>query len=277
MADQWNDEQLAYLVRFKHVEKILSGMPGLNDQTVAALFGISGADYRAIRDAQNDAARTAAAELMFEPGIEAAIEALPLRDDDTVVCLGDSITDDTSSWAEILRHLLAAARPAVRIVNAGISGDTTSQMITRFGEVVAARPAWILCLAGTNDARLHGLHPSKCLVSLLETEANLRMLANYAATQLDAVRWLYLTPPPVIEHMIGSHWFLGSLQMMWRNENLRQIAAVVRREFAPFVDLDEVFGCPPSPRLLLDDGLHPSLAGQQAMAKAVLTRWASLA
>jgi lysophospholipase L1-like esterase len=37
-------------------------------------------------------------------------------------------------------------------------------------------------------------------------------------------------------------------------------------------DLWEVFGNPPEPEFLLPDGLHPSLAGQKAIAAALVKR-----
>jgi lysophospholipase L1-like esterase len=36
------------------------------------------------------------------------------------------------------------------------------------------------------------------------------------------------------------------------------------------VNLQDVFGLPPDPALLLPDGLHPSLAGQTAIVRAVV-------
>jgi lysophospholipase L1-like esterase len=36
------------------------------------------------------------------------------------------------------------------------------------------------------------------------------------------------------------------------------------------VDLQAVFGLPPAPSLLLPDGLHPSLAGQKKIVRAVV-------
>ena len=38
------------------------------------------------------------------------------------------------------------------------------------------------------------------------------------------------------------------------------------------VDLVPIFGQPPKPEFLLDNGLHPSLAGHQAIAKALIER-----
>lgn len=142
-------------------------------------------------------------------------------------------------------------------------------MITRFLEVVQAQPAWIICMAGTNDARHHGLQPTKALVSVDETERNLRMLRHYAATQT-AAEWVWMTPAPVIEEKIGAFWSLGPFQMQWPNANVTAVADAVRRQPDTVVDLYPLFGSPPNPLLLLDDGLHPSLAGQKVIVRALV-------
>jgi len=205
------------------------------------------------------------------PVFAAQVDRLPFRRGDVVVGLGDSITDDDQSWLEILRHLLEIRRPQddIKVVNAGVSGDTTSQMITRFLDVVLDEPDWIICMAGTNDARLHGQSPTKVLVSVEETEKNLAMLRNFAATQTTA-RWVWMTPATVIEEQIADHWFFWAFEQRWRNEDLAAIADVVRRQPEPVVDLQAVFGVPADPTLLLPDGLHPSLAGQKAIVTVLV-------
>ena len=85
----------------------------------------------------------------------------------TIVGLGDSITDDYQSWLEILRHLLAERRPGdeIKVVNAGISGDTASGLLGRVLEMLEGDPAWILVLIGTNDVAFVREPLTKSLVS----------------------------------------------------------------------------------------------------------------
>jgi lysophospholipase L1-like esterase len=142
-------------------------------------------------------------------------------------------------------------------------------MITRFLEVVNEKPDWIIAMPGTNDARLHGEKPTKTLVSIAESEKNLAMLRNYAAAQTKA-HWVWMTPATVIQEKIAAHWLLGAGQMMWRNEDLAAVGAVLRRQPEPLVDLQRVFGNPANPKLLMDDGLHPSIEGQKAIVRALV-------
>ena len=187
-------EQLERMVQFFHYGKTLAQMPGLSDELLATLFGLDLGSYNAIRDCSHRT-RAAASGLLAEPDFAARVDRLPFAANSTIVGLGDSITDDLQSWLEILRHLLDLRRPsdAIQVVNAGISGETTSQMVSRFLGVVARQPAWIICMAGTNDARTHGTAPIKTPISIDETERNLAALRNFAATQT-AARWLWLTP-----------------------------------------------------------------------------------
>jgi lysophospholipase L1-like esterase len=60
----------------------------------------------------------------------------------TVALLGDSITQG-GLWANYF--------PAQRVLNLGISGDTTEGMLLRLGPLLAAKPPKIFVLAGIND------------------------------------------------------------------------------------------------------------------------------
>lgn len=264
-------EQQEYLLQFQHPEKILCGFPGISEKLIAELFSLEESVFQGIRKKFSIAAESAAQELLEDKGFSQQIENLPFAENATIVALGDSITDDLQSWFEVLRHCcnLHISEKRLNLINFGISGDTTSQMIARFLEVINAEPDWIFCFAGTNDARLHGLSPTKVLVSPEETEKNLEMLSNMGENQTNA-KWIWITPPTIIEDKIVSHWFLGSLQLMWNNKDMKLLGEIIRKRQEPVVDLQKVFGDPASPELLLDDGLHPSLAGHQQIVKALV-------
>ncbi|MEW6752242.1 MAG: isochorismatase family protein [Candidatus Latescibacterota bacterium] len=272
-VEQFTREQLDRLVQFCHPEKAFSGLPGVDGADFSRLFGLDADTYCNRRQAFAGLARQAAEGMLADADLAARVDRLPFVPGATVVGLGDSITDDLQSWLEILRHLLHLRRPGdrIRVINAGISGDTTAQIISRFLAVVLEEPDWVVCMAGTNDARRHGRNPSKILVSIEETDRNLAMLRHFAATQTTA-RWLWITPGTVIPHRIAAHWLLGQGQLMWSNDDLAAIADLLRRRSEPTVDLQPLFGNPADPSLLLDDGLHPSLAGQEAIARAVVEK-----
>lgn len=264
-------DKLSYLLQFTHPEKILSLMPAVNEATVAALFGVSKATYGEMRQSFGERALRAAEALLDDAAFVSQVDRLPFAPGSTVIGVGDSMTDDYQSWLEILRRVLAIRRPRddIRLLNAGKSGDTIPDITSRFLSVARQKPDWILCLAGSNDVRRHGLAPTKPLVSLEETEQNLRMLRNFAATQTGA-RWVWMTPPAVIEPRIAEHWYFGPLQVRWSNRDVRSVAEMMRRSGDPVADIHAAFGDPVEPGLLLDDGLHPSLAGQQLILRTLV-------
>jgi lysophospholipase L1-like esterase len=70
----------------------------------------------------------------------------------TIVCHGDSLTegaevDQSDTWPA-----LAEKELNIRIVNNGISGDTTGGLLSRFyHDVIQYRPGMVIIMAGTND------------------------------------------------------------------------------------------------------------------------------
>jgi acyl-CoA thioesterase-1 len=264
--------QLDYIIQFAHNEKVASGQEGVfNDEILGALWKLSALDYRAILDGFATRARQAARELLDEDEFARGVDRLPFSPGCTIAAAGDSITDDLQSWAEIFRHVLALRRPKDQIVlsNLAVSGDTTTHMLARFLNVIDIHPDWIFCLIGTNDARRHGIPPFGTLVSPAETARNLAALRHYAAAQSRA-RWVWMTPPTVVEGRTYEHWFLGPMQIGWLNADLHAVAEQVRRVPDWVVDLQSAFGNPVDPHLLLDDGLHPSLAGQKLILRSLV-------
>jgi lysophospholipase L1-like esterase len=68
----------------------------------------------------------------------------------TLVCFGDSLTEGTigASYVELLREWL----PGTRVINAGINGDTTLNLLRRVERDVAPqRPDLVVLLVGLND------------------------------------------------------------------------------------------------------------------------------
>src|SRR5258708_2968079 len=146
-------EQQTYLARFIHPEKTY---PALTEEMIATILAIPVLTYRQIKVEIAAAVQQSADELLANPEFASRVDRLPFAPGSTVVGLGDSITDDWESWLELLRHLLSIRRPNdnIRVVNAGISGETTTHMVARtFYGIAAEKPDWLICMAGTHDRR----------------------------------------------------------------------------------------------------------------------------
>jgi len=77
----------------------------------------------------------------------------------TLVCLGDSITQAEPGYVSLLDALIAARYPdrAIHIVNAGIGGHKAPDMLERLHrDVLTHRPDWVSVNVGINDV-WHGL------------------------------------------------------------------------------------------------------------------------
>ncbi|GAA3919285.1 GDSL-type esterase/lipase family protein [Litoribacillus peritrichatus] len=76
----------------------------------------------------------------------------PLSTDDTILAFGDSLTygvgaKNGKTYPEVLSELTG-----IQVINAGVSGETTSKGILRFSDVLDEhQPQLIILLEGGND------------------------------------------------------------------------------------------------------------------------------
>jgi lysophospholipase L1-like esterase len=141
-----------------------------------------------------------------------------------VVFLGDSLTEGThgASYLAVLRRMLAetTSLSSVKLVNAGVGGDTVGNLLPRVARDVAPHdPDWVVVFIGTNDCTTwlirHGLwrrlvfwrawryFPAEKGVTTpmtpLRFEAGLRRLITELRRQSRARVALCTPPPPGIE------------------------------------------------------------------------------
>jgi acyl-CoA thioesterase I len=175
-------------VQYTHLEKLYGYLPGMDEELLARLFGLDREEYREMRGRFDANARDAALELLEDDSFAGRVDRLPFREGDTVVGVGDSITDDLQSWLEILRHLLQERRPGdrIRVVNRGLSAHTTAMVLRRFvPDVVSLEPDWVICLLGGNDATRVGPEPNKPQIGPEETARNFEAMRSIVREQTD--------------------------------------------------------------------------------------------
>jgi acyl-CoA thioesterase I len=274
------DPVTADLVQSVHPEKVYGYLPGFGrptgDATLAALYGLDAETYGAIRGRLDANARAAAQELLADPDLAARVDRLPFAAGTTVVGIGESDMDDLQSWLEILRHLLELRRPGdrIRVVNAAVSGQTTTQALRSIIPVLAQQPAWILCAFGGNDSVRYGAEPTEPQVSPEETARNLAGLRRQGAAQTGS-RWVWVTRWVPDEARVAAFPPFRRAQFALRAADFEAVSDLIRRQAPPgdpVVDLREAIGRPPDPALLVGDGLHPSLAGHRAIARLLVER-----
>ena len=255
-------------LQYMHLEKLYGYLPGLAD-SLPAIFGVSPEEYAAIRAQFDTQARTAAEELLAQPAFAKRLTRLTFLPGSRILAVGDCITDDLRSWAEILRHVLAIARPDddLTVINAGLSAHTTAMILRRWPSLLHPAPDWIVCGLGGNDVtRIAGGKPQ---VTLAESLENLRELRRIAAERTTA-HWVWVTPVPVDEERAATNAAFRYGASSWRNTDIVALADRIRTFDEPVVDLVEDFGVPAHPDLQGPDGVHPSVTGQQRIVTALV-------
>lgn len=167
-----------------------------------------------------------------------------------VVLLGDSITQ---SW-----DLADVQLPGVEVLNRGISGQTTPQMLVRFRQdVVELQPAAVHILAGTND-----LAGNTGPTTLEAIENNLSSMVEIAVANHIAVVLASVLPT------VDYPWRSG-LQPAGRIVALNSwLRAYAQRRGLVYADYYSavVDGHGGFKSTLADDGVHPNKAGYAVMS-----------
>ena len=169
-----------------------------------------------------------------------------------IVALGDSLTAGLGVAAEeaypaLLQARLERAGLHYRVVNAGVSGDTTAGALRRVDWVLRARPAVVVVALGANDG-LRGLPVTAMRDNL--TAIVTRLQAGGARVLLAGMR----LPP--------------NYGAAYTREFAEAFTRVARRTSVPLLPflLEGVAGLP---ALNQPDGIHPNTAGQQVVADNV--------
>jgi len=175
-------------------------------------------------------------------------------DERVIVALGDSLTAGLGVAADeaypvLLEARLRQAGFAYRMVNAGVSGDTSAGGLRRLDWVLRAKPEIVLLALGANDG-LRGLPVSALRDNLTAIVARLR------ETNVRVLLIGMRLPPNYGDRYADE--FAEAFRMVARRTSVA---------FLPFL-LEGVAGVP---ALNQADGIHPNAAGQRRVAEHVWT------
>jgi len=170
-----------------------------------------------------------------------------------IVAFGDSLTagygvEPGKSYPDDLQRLLDAAGYKYRVVNLGVSGDTTSDGVQRLPDALAAKPAIVILEFGGNDG-LRGLPVS---TSRANQTQMIQTLQKAGIQILLAGMTLPLNYGPYYIHLF------------------EQVYVDVAQQFhiarIPFL-LEGVAG---HPELIQADGIHPTAEGCRIVSTTVM-------
>lgn len=187
------------------------------------------------------------------PPAEPSAEVLPAPDDrPVIVAFGDSLSaghgvDPDESYPAFLQQELDRRSYSYRVVNAGISGDTTSGGLARIGSILALDPEIVILELGANDG-LRGIPVSV-------TRENLEQMIVMLKQAGVLVVLAGMTLPP----NYGPE-FIESFERIFTD-----LAKKHHLPLIPFL-LEGVAAT----RLMQHDGLHPTAEGNLKVAANVL-------
>jgi acyl-CoA thioesterase I len=240
----------------------------LHDELLAQMMACTPETAREIIDVLAAETRDTAEEMLADCRYGAAIRALPFRPGDRIVAVGDSITADRLGWFELLSaSVLLAGTATGTMVNLGVSGNTTADVLERFDRLESARPSHVLLMLGTNDVRSHGRATGYRMVTASETARNMRALVDLIVNGLGAAITV-ITPPAVDQPRIDA--FFADAPVHWRAADIAEVAAVVREVDPGGLDLHRLTRLHPNGDILEADGVHPTPAGQRLILTHVV-------
>lgn len=178
----------------------------------------------------------------------------PIADTRPVIaCFGDSLSagyglEPGKSYPDVLQQLIDAAGYKYRVLNLGVSGDTTTDGVERLPAVLAAKPEIVVLEFGGNDG-LRGL-------PVTSSEQNLRTMVE----TLDKAGVRVVLAGMSLPRNYGQE-YINSFEKIFVDVGTRY--KLVR---IPFL-LDGVGG---NPTLTQPDGIHPTAEGTKIVAATVL-------
>lgn len=185
---------------------------------------------------------------VFSPPASAADG--PIR---TIMAFGDSLTSGyglppADAFPVKLEAALRARGHAVRVINAGVAGDTTAGGRARLAWMLADKPDAVILELGANDG-LRGLDPA-------ETLANLRAIMEQLKAADLPVLLAGMRAPPNLGRNFGAEF----------DTIFATVALEYDALFYPFF----LEGVAARPTLNQNDGIHPNSAGVAIVVERII-------
>ena len=169
-----------------------------------------------------------------------------------IVAFGDSLTSGPGlrpeeTFPSLLQQRITREGHKYRVVNAGITGDTTSEALARFDAALVPDTKIVILAIGGNDG-LRG-------VPTATVERNIAMMIERAQSRDIAVLLCQMEAPPV----------RGLIYTIEFHRLYTRLAERYKVPLVPFF----LIGIIGNDELDLDDSLHPNAAGHKVIADTI--------
>lgn len=211
------------------------------------------------------------------PEIKPLVDHIDLKDGDTWVFLGDSITHQCL-YTQYVEDYYYTRYPKVRVHfhNAGVGGDRAQDALNRFdGDVASFKPKYVTILLGMNDGAYTNYQQpvfdtyQKGMTTLLDKIAELGATAiPMTPTMFDAlVSRKGAKPNPVKEMYYNG---VLSLYGSWLREETSVRGLGFVDMWGPLNDLTFEKRKKEAAWTMIPDAVHPAPTGQVVMAEAIV-------
>ena len=185
-------------------------------------------------------------------GCNGANPASPAQGTRVIVAFGDSLTAGPGlrpeqTYPALLQLRIASEGRPYRVINAGVSGDTSGDALLRFDAALSPETRIVIIAIGGNDG-LRG-------VPVATVERNIATLIERAQARGIDVLLCQMEAPPV-----GGFSYTIEFHRVYT-----RLADRYKVPLVPFV----LLGIIGNNNLDLDDSLHPNAAGHKVIADAI--------
>ena len=172
----------------------------------------------------------------------------------TILCFGNSITagyglDPDLAYPNVLEQILKDKGHNYRVINAGLSGETSAGGLTRIDWVLQNKIDVFILELGANDG-LRGL-------PLIQTKSNLQIIIQKVIKKYPEAQIVIagmMVPPNMGQDYASEFSYV-----------FNELATEYNALLIPFL-LDGVGG---NPELNISDGIHPNIEGHKVVAQNV--------
>lgn len=190
--------------------------------------------------------------------------------DDIIIFIGDSITSDRLSYANIIRKVFSYDHKLC-CINVGVSGWRTTDFVDEFYLKVLSRGAkYAHIMLGTNDVRRSKFNYGKSNLSAGEFRDNLNYLLTALFKHNTSV--IISTLPPYhldTDTYINGNWTINQQDY---NEFNEIICGCASRTDVIVNDMRDIYDSYHSKELLEDDGVHLNSKGHYLLADSVIEK-----
>lgn len=259
------ENELSFFTRTHNLPHLLT-FPMNRRLFLAPFFALAAAAF-----AQNPA--PPAAPPQFKP----LVAAIELKDGDTLVFLGDSITHQCL-YTQYVEDYFYTRFPQqrIRFHNAGVGGDRGADALRRFEEDVAAyKPKYVTILLGMNDGSYRGYDQAVFDTYQAGMTTVLDKIAELGATAIPMTPTMFDTRAKRLKGDLGeprNTYYNGVLALYgtWLREQAEVRGLGFVDMWSPLNNLTMQQRKTLPNWTMIADGVHPGAVGQTVMAAAII-------